>query len=76
MSGTRMMCGVIVITRSVLVSVLCLSEKSRPRIGISARNGTSWELCDLSFRIRPARKFVSPSFKRIVEEIVRVLIVG
>ena len=39
MSGLRMMCGVIVITRSVRVVRLWFCVKRRPRMGMSERNG-------------------------------------
>ena len=53
-----------------------LLENRRPRIGMSERPGTPWSLLVSSVRIRPARKLVSPSCRRIVESMVRVPMIG
>ena len=44
--------------------------------GRSPRNGIVFFVFDESFRMRPARKFVSPSFRRIDDVIVRVPMIG
>ena len=63
MSGIRMMWGVSVSRRSWFLNSVDLFVKSRPTIGRSPRNGIVVVVSVLSRRSRPARKFVSPSFK-------------
>ena len=76
MSGMRMMCGVMVSTRSVRVVCFVFCVKSRPMIGRSPRNGVLSSREASFCWIRPARKFVSPSFRRMVDSMVRVMKVG
>ena len=45
-------------------------------IGMSPRKGIVVLAFGLSVRKRPARKFVSPSFSRMFDEIVRVPMIG
>jgi hypothetical protein len=46
-------------------------EKIRPMIGMSPMNGIVFFVFALSVGKRPARRFVSPSFRRMFDEIVR-----
>ena len=71
-----MMCGVSVRTRSVVLLVVFLCENSRPMTGMSPMNGIVSLVTALVRPERPARKFVSPSFSRMFDEIVRVPMIG
>ena len=75
-SALRTMCGVSVRMTSVRGPSVCLFENRRPRIGISERPGKPLSVLLSSVRIRPARKLVSPSCRRITESIMRVPMIG
>ncbi len=75
-SGVRTMCGVSVSMTSVRLTSTVVLPNRRPRIGMSESPGMPVSPFDSSVRIRPARKLVSPSFRRIVDSIVRVPMIG
>lgn len=75
-SGVRTMWGVRVSMTSVRLMSVVVRPNRRPMIGMSERPGMPDSPTVSSVRIRPARKFVSPSFSRIVDSIVRVPMIG
>ncbi len=75
-SALRTMWGVSVRITSVRAPSWCLSENRRPSRGMSESPGMPRSVLFSSVRIRPARKLVSPSLRRITESIMRVPMIG